>query len=118
LRQEVFLEGGDAPRLRFAGGLFFAQQEREFAELQIQIGDGGLAVTEAGIEFSFSKVKDMGADFERLLLFGGGALRRFEFELGAAAAFVEGLHPQGFGDVGDGFRQSMEGGGSGVESIT
>src|SRR5580658_3855410 len=81
-RQELAVEGGDALGLGFAGGLFFAQQERELAELKLQFGNGGLAVAQAGIEFAFSKVKDMGANFERLLLFGRGALSGLEFELG------------------------------------
>jgi len=36
--------------------------------------------------------------------------------LGAAAAFLERLHPQGLGDVGDSFWEAVQGGGAGVES--
>jgi hypothetical protein len=36
--------------------------------------------------------------------------------VGAAATFFEGLHPQGFGDVGDGFGEAVQGGGTCVES--
>jgi hypothetical protein len=43
-RQELFLKGGDAAALHFASRLFSAQQEREFAQLEIQVGDGALAV--------------------------------------------------------------------------
>jgi hypothetical protein len=58
----------------------------------------------------------VGAYFEVLLIVGDGALRGLEFELGASAAFVEGLHPEGFGDVGDGFREAVQGGGAGIEA--
>lgn len=57
----------------------------------------------------------MGADFEGLLLLGGGVIGGFELELGAAAAFVKGLHPEGFGDVGDGLGQAMQGGGTRIQ---
>jgi hypothetical protein len=94
--------------------LFLAEQKREFAQPQIQFGDGALAVVQAGVEFAFAQGQDVGADFEGLLLLGGGALRGLQFELGAPAAFVEGLEPKGFGDVGDGFGEAVQGGGSGV----
>jgi len=57
----------------------------------------------------------VGADLEVLLLFGGGGFGRFELELGAAAAFVEGLHPQGFGHVGDGLGEAVQGSGAKVQ---
>jgi hypothetical protein len=58
----------------------------------------------------------VGADLEALLLFGRSAFFGLEFEIGATAAFVEGLHPEGFGDVGDGFGEAVQGSWSGVEA--
>jgi hypothetical protein len=49
----------------------------------------------------------VGADLEVLLKLVAEALGGLQFLVGAAAAFVEGLHPQGFGDVGDGFGQAV-----------
>lgn len=57
----------------------------------------------------------MRADLEALFVEGVGAGSGGGFEGGALAAFVEGLHPEGFGDVGDGFGQAVEGGGARVE---
>jgi hypothetical protein len=107
-RQELVVEGGDAPGVGVAGGLFFAKHCCQFAELQSQVGDGGLAIAQSRVELAFAQVQDVGADFEGLLLVGSGALCGLEFELGAATAFVEGLHPEGFGDVGDGFGEAVE----------
>ena len=94
--------------------MFLAQQKGEFAQLQIQLGDGALALVQAGVEFAFAQGQDVGANFEGLLLVGGGRSCGFEFELGAAAAFLEGLHPERFGNVGDGFGEAVQGGGAGV----
>ena len=58
----------------------------------------------------------MRADLESLFVGGEGAGGRVLFLRGAATAFVEGLHPEGFGDVGDGFGESVQGGGAGVEA--
>jgi len=49
----------------------------------------------------------VGANFERLLVMAKSTLRRVLFDRGAAPAFVEGLHPECFGDVGDGFGESV-----------
>jgi hypothetical protein len=49
----------------------------------------------------------VGADFEVLLVVGGDAFGCVQFLLSAAAAFVEGLHPEGFGDVGDGLGEAV-----------
>jgi hypothetical protein len=70
--QELLLEACDAPRLRFSCRLFLAQQERQFAQLQILFGNGAFALVQAGVEFTFAQGQDVGADFEVLLLFGGG----------------------------------------------
>jgi hypothetical protein len=92
--------------------LFLAEQKSEFAQLQIEVVDGALAVVQAGVEFAFAQGQDVGADFKVLLLVGGGALRGLQFELRPAAAFVEGVQPEGLGDVGDGFGEAVQGGGS------
>src|SRR6202042_1615757 len=39
-----------------------------------------------------------------------------EFSRGAPAAFIDGLHPEGLGDVGDGLGEAVQGGGAGVEA--
>jgi hypothetical protein len=41
----------------------------------------------------------VGADFKVLSVVGGNAFGGFQFLVGAAAAFVERLHPERFGDV-------------------
>jgi hypothetical protein len=58
----------------------------------------------------------VGADLEVLLKLVAKIRGGFQFLVGAAAAFVEGLHPQGFGDVGDGFGEAVQGGGACVET--
>ena len=100
--------------MRLTHGLFFAEQECQLAELQIQLADGALALVQAGVEFALAQGQYVGADFEVLLLFGAGALCGSEFELRAAAPFVEGLHPECFCDVGNGFGEAVQGGGAGV----
>jgi hypothetical protein len=42
----------------------------------------------------------VGADLKVLLKLVAEVFGGFQFLVGAAAAFLEGLHPQGFGDVG------------------
>ena len=49
----------------------------------------------------------MGADLEALLVEFGEACAVALFESGAAFAFFQGLHPQGFGNVGDGFGEAV-----------
>jgi hypothetical protein len=96
--------------------LFFPQSSGEFAQAQVQVFDGAVAIAEARIEFAFAKREDMGADLEVLLKLVAEAIGGIEFQVGAAAAFFEGLHPQGFGDVGDGFGEAVQGGGAGIQS--
>jgi len=55
-------------------------------------------------------------DLEALFVEFGNACAVALFESGAAFAFFERLHPEGFGDVGDGFGEAVQGGGTGVES--
>ena len=72
--------------------------------------EGGLAlfaIVQSGFEFAFAKAQDMRADLEGLFVGGEGAGGGVLFLRGAAAAFVEGLHPEGFGGVGYGFGQSV-----------
>ena len=59
---------------------------------------------------------NLGADFEMLLVHGDGSLARLLFERGAAAALLERLHPQGLGDMGDGFGEAVQRGGTGVQA--
>ena len=54
--------------------MFYAQSEREFAELQSQVGDGALAVAQASVELAFAQSENVRADLEGLLLVGGRAL--------------------------------------------
>lgn len=58
----------------------------------------------------------MRADLEGLFVGGQGTDGGVLFLGSAAPTFVEGLHPEGFGGVGHGFGQSVQGGGAGVES--
>jgi hypothetical protein len=96
--------------------LFLAQQSCEFAQAQVQIFDGAVAIAETGVEFALAQGQDVGADLEVLLVVGGEAFGGFQFLLGAAAGFGEGLHPEGFGDVGDGLGKAVQGGRARIES--
>ena len=58
----------------------------------------------------------MRTDLEGLFVAGEGAGSGVLFLRCAPAAFVEGLHPEGFGGVGDGFVQSVQGGGAGIQA--
>ena len=116
LSEELLFKRRHTEGKRLTCGLFFAQQERQFAELQIQLADGALALVQPSVEFALAQGQYVGADFEGLLLFGAGALCGFEFQLGAAAPFVEGLHPERLCDVGDGFGEAVQGGGAGVQA--
>ena len=53
------------------------------------------AVSDAAIAFAFAKAQDLRADLKGLLVGGDGAGRGVLFLRSAAAAFVEGLHPEG-----------------------
>jgi hypothetical protein len=96
--------------------LFLAEHQRELAKLELQIGDGGIAVAQTRIEFAFAQRQHVGAYVEGLLLVDGRALLGLELEPGAAAAFLESLHPESFGDVGHGFGEAVQGGGPGVQA--
>ena len=52
---EFRLEDADAATERFAGGLFFAEHERQFAELLVEGGDGVVTVAQARVEFAFTQ---------------------------------------------------------------
>jgi hypothetical protein len=58
----------------------------------------------------------VGADLEGLFVCGEGAGGGVLFLRRAAPAFVEGLHPEGFGSVGHGFGKSVQSGRAGVQS--
>jgi hypothetical protein len=58
----------------------------------------------------------MRADLEGLFIGGESAGGGVLFLRGAAAAFVEGLHPEGFGGLGHALGQSVQGGGAGVQA--
>ncbi len=55
----------------------------------------------------------MEADFGIALKLGGAVGLTLEVLLSATSGFIERLHPEGFGDVGDGFGQAVEGGAAG-----
>jgi hypothetical protein len=81
--------------------------------------EGGLplfTIVQSGFEFAFAKAQDMRADFEGLFVGGERAGGGVLFLGSAAAAFVEGLHPESFGGVGHRFGQAVQGGGTGVQS--
>jgi hypothetical protein len=84
--------------------------------LSLEDGLPLFTIAQSGFEFAFAKAQDMRADFEGLSIGGEGAGGGVLFLRGAAPAFVEGLHPEGFGGVGHGFGESMQSGGTGVES--
>jgi hypothetical protein len=81
--------------------------------------EGGLAlfaIAQSGFELAFAKAQNMRADLESLLVGGEGAGGGVLLLRSAAAALVEGLHPESLGGVGYGFGQSVEGGGAGVQA--
>lgn len=81
--------------------------------------EGGLAlfaIAQSGFELAFAKAQNMRADLESLFVGGEGAGGGVLLLRSAAAAVVEGLHPEGLGGVGYGFGQSVEGGGSGIQA--
>jgi hypothetical protein len=58
----------------------------------------------------------MGADFQDLFFVAVQAFGSFVLGAGATSGFLLGLHPKCFGDMGNGFRESVQGCGSGVEA--
>jgi len=58
----------------------------------------------------------MGPDLEVLFVEFREAGAVALLEGGTAFSFFEGLHPEGFGDVGDGFGQAVQGGGAGIQT--
>jgi hypothetical protein len=54
------------PAEQFAGGLLFAQQAGQFAQTQVEVFDGAVAIAEAGVEFAFAQGEDVGAVLEVL----------------------------------------------------
>jgi hypothetical protein len=81
--------------------------------------EGGLAlfaVAQPGFEFALAKAQDMRADLEGLFVSGEGAGGGVLFLRSAAPAFVEGLHPEGFGSMGYGFGEAVQGGGTGIQA--
>jgi hypothetical protein len=106
------LEGGDAFGLRVAGGFSPAQQQGQLPDLVLQGRLSAITILEPRFEFALAQRQHVRADFERLSVYGicvlGGAL----IERGAAAAFIECLHPERFGDMGDGRGEAVERGGA------
>jgi hypothetical protein len=100
-------QGGKSAGERFARRLLSAEHSGEFTQAQIQILDGAVAIAQAGVEFAFAQGEDVGADLEVLLKLLAEVFGGLQFLVGAAAAFFEGLHPEGFGDVGDGFGEAV-----------
>ena len=58
----------------------------------------------------------MRADVLGLLLVSGDVFGGLKFDVRTAPTFVERLHPEGFGDMGDGFREPVKSGGTGIKS--
>jgi hypothetical protein len=92
--------------------LLLAQQAGEFSEAQVEIFDRAVAIAQAGVEFAFAKREDVGAQLEALLVEFCEAGAVALFQNCAAAAFLERLHPERFGDVHNGFGQTVQGGGA------
>jgi hypothetical protein len=84
--------------------LLSPQRASQFTQAQVEIFNRAIAIAQAGVEFAFAQGEDVGAEFETLFVDFGEAVGVALFKKGAAFAFFERLHPQGFGDVGDGFR--------------
>ena len=103
-------------RKHFARRLFFAQRPGDFSQAQVQLFDRAVAVAQTGVEFAFAQRQDVGAQLEALFVEVGEAGAVALFQRCAALAFLERLHPQGFGDVGDAFGQAVQGRGAGVQS--
>ena len=114
--REFFFKRGDAAGLDFAGRLFFAQQASQFLKLQFECALGAFAVLEPGIEFALAQGEDMGAQVEVGFALGGASHGAVKFLLRPPAAFLEGLHPECFGDVGDRFGQPTQGRRAGIEA--
>jgi hypothetical protein len=87
--------------------LFFAQQAGELADARVHLFDGAVSIAQARVELAFSQRQDVGADLEVLFVVGGDSFGRFQFQVGAAPAFLEGLHPEGFGNMDDGFGEAV-----------
>jgi hypothetical protein len=104
------------PRQKLSGGLFFAKNAGEFSQAQVQVFDGAVAIAEAGVEFAFPQGENVGAQLQTLLIQFSESCAVALFEQCAALAFLEGLHPEGFGDVGDGFWEAVQGGRARVQS--
>ena len=85
-----------------------------FAKLCFERDLGAFAILEAGFEFTFAQGEHVRADFEICFRIGGTACIAAELLLSTPAAFVKGLHPEGLGDVRDGFGEAVEGGGARV----
>lgn len=74
---------------------------------QIQILNGAVAIAEARVEFAFAQGEYVGAQLEALLIEFGEPGAVALFKRCAASAFLEGLHPKGFGDVRYRFGQAV-----------
>jgi hypothetical protein len=98
-----------------SAGAFFAQEECQFAELRFECTEGAFAILEARVEFAFAQGQHVGADFEVGFGTEGAACVAAQFLFGTASSFIERLHPERFGDVRDGFRQAVQGGGAGIK---
>jgi hypothetical protein len=94
----------------------FTDQHREFVNLRFERGLVAFAILEAQVELSFAQGEHVRADFEVVFGVSGAAGVSAKFLRSTSAALVEGLHPEGLGDVGDGFGEAMKGGGAGVEA--
>ena len=99
-----------------AGGLLLSQQRGERFELEFEAGDALVALLQAGGEFALADREDVRAQLEVLAVAGEGLVGGLRFRLCAAAGFVEALQPESLGGQQHGFREAVQGGGSGIEA--
>jgi hypothetical protein len=92
----------DLPRQQLSSS-FCPQESGHFAQAQIQFLDGTVAIAQAGVELAFAQRENVGPQLEALLVEFGEAGVVVLFQSRTAFAFLERLHPEGFGDVGHRF---------------
>jgi len=59
--REFFVQSEDSLCKNRAGGVFFAKEQSQVAQLQVEFGDGRFAVAEARVEFTLAQCKHVGA---------------------------------------------------------
>jgi hypothetical protein len=92
-----------------AAGLFPLQHASQQVEASREFRNGPVSILDTSFHFAFTQGQHVRAEFYALLLLRESAIRHPLFEQGAPPAFVEGLHPEGFGDVRDRLGEPMKG---------